>query len=157
MTRSRSTTQRCRVRNAVAVATLTSTGVVATLTSTAAHAQAPSVVGGGAPGLMTLLLNLVLVLGIIGVCAFLYSRGQSRFSVANGELNIVASRQVGNRERLVVLQVGDEQVLVGITANGINHLHTLTTPITASETTAVPFAQRLRQFSQSRTGGSDKT
>ena len=121
-----------------------------------AFAETPAIATGGSAGVMTLLLNLVLVLGIIGVCAFLYSRGQNRFSVTNSELSIIASRQVGNRERLIVLQVGDEQVLIGITANSVNHLHTLSTPIEKNDAASVPFAERLRQMSQARGKRGDK-
>lgn len=125
-------------------------GAIAALASAPTFAEAPALATGGSAGVMTLMLNLALVLGIIGVCAFLYSRGRSRLGVAGSELAIVASRQVGNRERLVVLQVGEEQVLIGITANSVSHLHTLSKPIESSDVVATPFAERLRQFGQAR-------
>ncbi|BDX07731.1 hypothetical protein MACH26_32520 [Planctobacterium marinum] len=36
---------------------------------------------------------------------------------------------VGTRERIAVIQVGDEQHLVGVTAHNINHLAKLEQPI----------------------------
>ena len=98
-------------------------------------------------GIVGVLVNLALVLALIGVCAWLYARANVRMRASAGSLAIVASRQVGSRERLAVVQVGDEQVLLGITSQGISHLHTLATPLTATDEASLatsPFAEKLR-------------
>lgn len=55
-----------------------------------------------------------------------------RFNVAhtgNGDLKVVASMVAGTKERIMVVEVGDEQYLLGITSNNISHLATLPTHI----------------------------
>ena len=114
--------------------------------SATAHAAEPAALpAGGAAGMI---MNLALVLLLIVVCGWFYARGPARLRGTTGALDIVASRQVGNRERLAVVQVGDEQVLLGITANGISHLHTLSEPIKADAPAAAntAFASKLREL-----------
>ncbi|MEO1118305.1 MAG: hypothetical protein AAFX75_10555, partial [Pseudomonadota bacterium] len=73
--------------------------------SGAAYAAEPvALPAGGAAGMI---MNLALVLLLIVVCGWLYARGPARLRGTTGALDIVASRQVGNRERLAVVQVGD--------------------------------------------------
>ncbi|MCF5179307.1 flagellar assembly protein FliO, partial [Pseudomonas sp. PA-6-1D] len=57
-------------------------------------------------------------------------------------------RALGPRDRLVLVQVGEEQILLGITPGRITPLHVLKTPVEATRTeTATPeFAQRLMEL-----------
>ncbi|MEO0576613.1 MAG: flagellar biosynthetic protein FliO [Pseudomonadota bacterium] len=100
-------------------------------------------------GLLPLMLNLLLVLGIILLLGWFFARSKKFGSSQHGALEVVATRMVGNRERLVVVQVGDEQVLLGITASHITPLHTLNEPL-ATSTTQTPiaggFAAKLKAF-----------
>lgn len=96
----------------------------------------------------TSLLALLLVIGLILLLAWLLRRlpgfaGQR----AHGQLRIVASLAVGMRERIVVVAVGDTQLVVGITADSIRLLHRLETPLT--EPTAVDFRQLLQGLGKS--------
>ncbi|GAC05456.1 flagellar biosynthetic protein FliO [Paraglaciecola sp. Hal342] len=55
-----------------------------------------------------------------------------RFNVtggSSGQLKVVASLAAGTKERVLVIEVGDEQHLIGVTAQNINHLAKLDTPI----------------------------
>ncbi len=120
--------------------------VIAVALPAAAHAAEPATLP--ASGVGGMILNLALVLLLVLVCGWLYARGPARLRGAGGGLDIVASRQVGSRERLAVVQVGDEQVLLGITANGISHLHTLSAPIQGETAVAreASFGERLREI-----------
>ncbi|WP_434532968.1 flagellar biosynthetic protein FliO [Alteromonas arenosi] len=72
-----------------------------------------------------------------------------RFNVAhsgNGDMKVVASMVAGTKERLMVVEVGDEQYLLGITAHNINHLATLPTPIAGKPSVSGDqFKQKLVQ------------
>lgn len=59
---------------------------------------------------------------------------QHRQGVGTGRLRILSSLAVGSREKIVLLQVGDEQLLVGVCAQSVNLLHTL--PEALAESTA---------------------
>jgi flagellar protein FliO/FliZ len=72
-----------------------------------------------------------------------------RFNVTatgNGQLNVVASMVAGTRERILVIEVGEEQHLVGVTASNINHLAKLETPLQKNSSVASgSFKDKLTQ------------
>ncbi|MFK8053581.1 MAG: flagellar biosynthetic protein FliO [Woeseiaceae bacterium] len=107
--------------------------------------QALPAVGG--PSVATLIFNLALVLCVIGAFAWLVSRGQRHLGGTSDDLKIVTSKALGNRERIVVVQVGQQQLLLGVTATAVNHLHTLATPLEVSgltQSVTSGFANQLR-------------
>lgn len=122
---------------------LTSAATVSAADDTVA--SLPEIAG---PGVATLLLNLVLVLAVIAICGWLLSRGQRHLGSASDDLKVVATKALGNRERIVVIQVGEQQLLLGVTATAVNHLHTLSEPL--NEQNSVPaiasaFSARLKK------------
>ena len=111
----------------------------------AAAAAAPAGLGGQ---LTQLVLGLLLVVGLIFVLAWLMRRVQ-RVGPGNGQvIELVGSRALGPRDRLVLVQVGEEQILLGITPGRITPLHVLKTPVNVDQTqSATPeFAQRLMEL-----------
>ena len=110
-------------------------------------AAAPAV--GSVSGQLTqLVLGMLLVIGLIFVLAWLMRRVQ-RIGPGNGQvIELVGSRALGPRDRLVLVQVGEEQILLGITPGRITPLHVLKTPVDAVKTEAATpeFAQRLMEL-----------
>lgn len=106
-------------------------------------------VGSSLGGQLTqLVLGLLLVVGLIFVLAWLMRRVQ-RVGPGNGQvIEMIGSRALGTRDRLVLVQVGEEQILLGITPGRITPLHVLKTPVNVAQTqTATPeFAQRLMEL-----------
>ncbi|CAG0878810.1 unnamed protein product [Cyprideis torosa] len=86
-------------------------------------------------------LALLFVLGVFLAFAWLMRRMNHMSSDGSG-LQIVGSLNIGTKERLLVVQVGGEQVLLGATQSNINKLHVLkeTIPFGGSE------AQQEGQF-----------
>lgn len=98
------------------------------------------------PGLWGAMLALLLVLALIVGLAWLLKRLPGSGLRQNAQLRIVASLTVGQRERVMVVEVGGQQVLLGVTPHQITPLHTLDnplTPIPAASVTLPPFAQLL--------------
>ncbi|KAF1012146.1 MAG: Flagellar protein FliO [Pseudomonas fluorescens] len=113
-----------------------------------AAAVAPVASGGIGGQLTQLVLGLLLVVGLIFVLAWLMRRVQ-RVGPGNGQvIELVGSRALGPRDRLVLVQVGEEQILLGITPGRIAPLHVLKTPVSVSKTEAAApeFAQRLMEL-----------
>lgn len=113
-----------------------------------AQAAAAPVVGSVGGQLTQLVLGLLLVIGLIFVLAWLMRRVQ-RIGPGNGQvIELVGSRALGPRDRLVLVQVGEEQILLGITPGRITPLHVLKTPVDAVKTEAATpeFAQRLMEL-----------
>jgi flagellar protein FliO/FliZ len=106
------------------------------------------VTGSVAGQLTQLVLGLLLVVGVIFVLAWLMRRVQS-IGPGNAQvIELVGSRALGPRDRLVLVQVGEEQILLGITPGRITPLHVLKTPVqtTQSQPATPEFAQRLMEL-----------
>lgn len=101
-----------------------------------------------AMNLLQTLLGLVLVLGCIVLVAWLLKRSNSFHTAASGQLKILAGLPLGTRERAVLVQVGDKQLLLGVTSQQVTLLHTLETPLTTEQPTQGDFANKLRQLMQ---------
>lgn len=113
-----------------------------------AAAAAPVVSSGVGGQLTQLVLGLLLVVGLIFVLAWLMRRVQS-IGPGNAQvIELVGSRALGPRDRLVLVQVGEEQILLGITPGRITPLHVLKTPVDTAKTEAATpeFAQRLMEL-----------
>lgn len=97
-------------------------------------------------------LGLVLVLALIGVAAFVVRRLPANRSFAQGAMKVVGGLAVGPRERVVLLEVGDTWVIIGIAPGQMRTLHTLPKGETGSangpDTPA--FSQWLRHFVDQR-------
>ena len=79
--------------------------------------------------LTQLLGGLVLVILFIFVLAWVLRRLPAVQGHGPGLIQILAVRSIGARERLMLIQVGEEQVLVGVTPTGMRTLHRLTHPV----------------------------
>ena len=93
-----------------------------------------------------IVLSLVLVLLIIFISAWLLRRYGRFPGVAEGNLKVLGALSVGQRERILLLQVGEDQVLVGVTSSRISRLHQLEVPVEVKDNVPVTsqFSQRLQ-------------
>lgn len=103
-----------------------------------------------ASSLLQTLLGLILVLVCIALVAWLLKRSNSFHTAANGKMKVIAGLPLGTRERAVLVQVGDEQLLLGVTPQQINLLHKLDSPLQVDSQQGGDFAGKLRQIMQQR-------
>jgi len=80
-----------------------------------------------------IMVSLTLVLLIIFMGAWLLRRFGRFSSVADGKLSVLGAVSVGQRERIMLVQVGTEQLLIGVTSTRISTLHKLNSPIDLAE------------------------
>jgi len=101
---------------------------------------------GGQIGQM--LLGLLLVIGLIFLLAWLLRRVQQIGPRGSQAIKLVASQALGPRDRLLLVQVGREQVLLGISPGRITPLHVLAEPVLVAdaEPASPEFAQRLMEL-----------
>lgn len=90
---------------------------------------------------------LMLVLAGIGLLAWIL-RKMRYTGITDGRcLRVVERLPLGARESLLLLQVGEEQVLLSQTPAGIAALHVLSEPVALnSEVSASSFPERLREI-----------
>ena len=103
-------------------------------------AAAPSMFG----AVFALLAVLALIVGLGWVLKRLPGSG---FKPADG-LRVVASLNVGAKERVVVVEVNGQQLLLGVTAGGINTLHQLPEALPTPEPARLPDLKNLPNFAQ---------
>jgi len=69
---------------------------------------------------------LALIVLLILACAWLARRcGFTPKRVSSQSLNVSASVNVGQRERVVIVDIDGARLVLGVTAQNITHLHTL--------------------------------
>lgn len=85
----------------------------------------PSVYPVSSGYLLKLTLGLVFIVLLIFALAWLMKKMQLTQHSQNGLIHIVAAISVGHRDRIALIQVGDEQILVGLTPGRMQKLHTL--------------------------------
>lgn len=92
-----------------------------------------------------MLLGLLVVIGLIFALAWGLRRVQQLAPKGGQVIKLVATQTLGPRDRLVLVQVGEEQVLLGLTAGRITPLHVMKEPVQVQQTQAATpeFAQRL--------------
>jgi flagellar protein FliO/FliZ len=129
-------------------AALAAFGLLATPVAALAAEVAP--LEGGAD-LLSLVLNLLLVIAAIVVFGWLYSRGPARLAGRGGALRVIQSHALGSRERMVLVQVGERQLLLGVAQGRISTLCELDEPIVeAAQPIESSFAERLRGLATPR-------
>ncbi len=76
----------------------------------------------------SMILSLLMVLVLIFICALILKR----FNLVQqgvSQLKMVASLSLGSKERVVVVQVGEKQFMLGVTSQQINLIETLPEPL----------------------------
>ncbi len=84
-----------------------------------------------------LAVALVIVLAVFWIFARVMRQFQGFQGSMHNGLKIVGALSVGQRERVIVVQAGDEQLVLGVTSTQINTLHVMDKPLTQT-TAAAP-------------------
>ena len=91
-----------------------------------------------------LAVALLVVLVVFWVFARVMRQLQGAQSGAHSGLKYIGALSLGQRERVVVVQAGEQQLVLGVTATQVNTLHVLDKPlITGSTENAGDFRQKL--------------
>jgi flagellar protein FliO/FliZ len=98
------------------------------------------------PDILSLGLSMLIVVAAVIALGWLYSRLRFNGGGSGNLIRIVASRALGPKERLLVVEVADQTLLVGMTATQVQTLHTFDRPVAAEQANeeVTGFADRLR-------------
>ena len=113
----------------------------------------PPAAPGYAPGpsagsLFQTLASLMLVLGLLAALAWVLKRWGPRGQVNAGGLRIVSALNLGGRERIIVVEVGDQWIVVGASPGRVNALATMPRQESAAApATLAPHAAPASSFS----------
>ena len=79
----------------------------------------------GAGGLLKTIMALTLVLGLLAGLAWMMKRFGPKMSGGSANLRVVGALNLGGRERIMVVEVGDQWIVVGAAPGRVNALHTM--------------------------------
>ncbi|MBD8626076.1 flagellar biosynthetic protein FliO [Oxalobacteraceae sp. CFBP 8753] len=85
----------------------------------------PASGGSGAAGLLQTIFALLLVLGLLIGLAWLLKRYGPKPGGGLANLRVVGALNIGGRERIMVVEVGDQWIVVGAAPGRVNALHTM--------------------------------
>ena len=94
-----------------------------------------------------LALSLAAIVALILAVSWVLKRLKLGTVRGRGEIAVIDQLALGPRERIVLVRVGESQVLVGVGAGGVVGLTPLAAPIAIkSPPDSAAFADRLREF-----------
>lgn len=82
--------------------------------------------------------SFVLVICVLLAVLLLLKRFNGAGSSRSGQMRVIASLGLGQRERAVLIEVGNEQFLVGVAPGSVNMLHALPDPVRPDSESAKP-------------------
>ncbi|MDQ6620914.1 MAG: flagellar biosynthetic protein FliO [Pseudomonadota bacterium] len=88
-------------------------------------------------GLLQAVLGLGVVLALIWGAAWLMRRLQPSIGGQSGALKLIASQGVGQRERIVVVEIAEQWLVIGVAPGSISSLATLPKGVLAPSAPAV--------------------
>lgn len=95
-------------------------------------------------------LSLIVVVGMILVCYWVIKRCTNGAGSSRKHMKVVSSSMVGTKERVVIVEVKDTWLVLGVGNGTVNKLHELPKPEDAGkdlEQTQLPrFADRLKEI-----------
>ena len=104
--------------------------------------------------LTQLTLSLIAIVVLILAISWALKRLKMAGPRGSGDIAVLDELSVGPRDRIVLIRVGESQVLVGVSASGLVPLTPLATPIVLKGGIPAPaFAERMRDLMK-RPGGS---
>jgi flagellar protein FliO/FliZ len=100
----------------------------------------------GAGDVLQVFFALLFVLLLIGVAAWFFRRMSLGNFAGQGALRLLASVSVGQRERVVLVQAGETQLLLGVAQGNVRTLHVFDQPVLPQDNNTPNtenFAERL--------------
>lgn len=98
--------------------------------------------------MIKMVIGLLFVLMLIFLLAFLFKKYVGSSFIGNNSLKAIAGVSVGQKERVVLVQVGERQLVVGVAPGQVNMLYALEKGEEVSvsnETNSSAFAEKLKQ------------
>ena len=98
--------------------------------------------------IINLLGGLVLVLLVFFAVVFLLKRVSGFQGLGKGHMQIVDALHLGSKERLLIVKVDKQHLLIGTSAQGIHPLHVLDGDLSKGEVSAAAGNQAAANFGQ---------
>ncbi len=97
---------------------------------------------------VTVISGLMLVVALIFAVAWLMKRIGAVPVMPGQAMKILAALSVGTREKVILIEVGEKQVLLGVAPGRVSHLQTFDEVIVAAPVQSSDFASTIKKFLQ---------
>ena len=88
--------------------------------------HAADIQSGSTGGVLQVLFGLIFVLGLMAAAAWLLKRfGAARIASSGATARVIGGVSVGGRERVVVVEIADQWIVVGVAPGRVNALTTM--------------------------------
>jgi len=108
----------------------------------------------GVASYIQMFLGLFVIVVLIVGMAWLMRRMSNVSGLNAGSLKVLAGVSVGQRERVVLIQAGDTQLLVGVAPGSVRAIHVMDEPIvtqtSSASTSSSGFAEKLHAAIKNR-------
>lgn len=94
--------------------------------------------------------GLAAVLILFGVVVFLLKRVGGFRSAPGGKMRLIDGVSVGTRERVILMQIGEKQVLIGVSPGRVSPIHVFDEPVITASDESTGFAGQLQKQLQKR-------
>ena len=134
------------VTAASATASTAATVASATAATAATIAAAPLPASPGS--MLQVMTGLLLVLGLLAAIAWSMKKFGAGKHASAGAIRVVGGLPVGSRERILVVEVADQWIVVGVTPTSITALSTMPKQESAATYSALPPAKNFSAWLQ---------
>ena len=94
----------------------------------------------------SVLFGVVLVIVIIALGAWLLRRFGQGMGLASGVVRVIGGVSLGTRERLLLVQVGGQQILIGVAPGSITKVHELEAAVDSGKPAAASTHDAMSGF-----------
>lgn len=117
-----------------------------------AQAAAPAAQIGSGRHLVNVTLALMGIIALIFAISWFVKRFSHGAFSANAHIKVLSAMPLGTRERIVLIEAGGQQLLLGITSTSINTLHVFETPVVVDNKTenSSEFSRKLMAILQQK-------
>jgi flagellar protein FliO/FliZ len=99
--------------------------------------------------LLPMLLGLIVILFVIFVLAILVKK-VTGLNIVSSNIKVIESQSLGAKEKLVIVEIQQQQYVLGVTAHSINQICQLQNRI-EKKSSVLPFDKIMKQFLQPNT------
>ncbi len=108
-----------------------------------------------AGSIFQLIFVLLLIVGLILFAAWIFRRLGQFGGNGNRAIRYLDGISVGQRERIILIEVGETQLLIGVAPGRVEKIHKLDSPIQFDTTAGkTPFARKLAELINRQEGAS---
>jgi len=116
---------------------VTSTPTSATPTSTLTQTKPPHQLTNYGASITEMLFYLMLVVGLIFFLAWLVKKVGYNNASQNHLMKVTACLPLTTKEKLMVVQIGEEQIVIGVAPGFVGHITALKSPMDSSDTDSI--------------------